>query len=170
MKNGINHIWRQLAAVILGLLGFSSCGKIGWGVSVMYGQPHADFKAQGTVTNENGKPIEGIRVAIRQHRHYGNTPGVIYDQNDFYENDTLFTDDKGAFLLLRSVFEGPDDVKIVFEDIDGKENGGEYTSAEVSPEVTRTKKGDNSWYGGAFEVQADVRLKTTTPAPSQDSN
>ena len=32
-------------------------------------------------------------------------------------------------------------------------------SSEATPEVKRTKKGDNSWYGGAFEVQADVKLK-----------
>ena len=141
MKNEMNHIWRQLAAVILGLLGFSSCERIGWGVC-MYGEPHADFKALGTVSDENGKPIEGIRVAIQQHRHYENTSGVIYDQNDWYENDTLYTDDKGAYQLIRSVFESPNDVKIVFEDIDGEENGGEYTSAEATPEVKRTKKGD----------------------------
>ena len=158
MKNGTNHIWRHLAAVILGLLGFSSCSRIGWGVD-MYGVPNADFKARGTVTDENGQPIEGIRVAVRQHRHYENSSGVIYDQNDWYENDTLYTDDKGAYQLIRSVFEGPDDVKIVFEDIDGAENGGEYTAAEATPEVVRTKEGDRSWYGGAFEVRADAKLK-----------
>ena len=80
-------------------------------------------------------------------------------KNDWYENDTLYTDDKGAYQLIRSVFESPNDVKIVFEDIDGEENGGEYMSSEATPEVKRTKKGDNSWYGGAFEVQADVKLK-----------
>ena len=143
---------------MLGLLGFSSCDRLGLFVC-MYGEPHADFKALGTVSDESGKPIEGIRVAIRQHRHHANTPDVIYDQNDWYENDTLYTDDKGAYLLTRSIFECPDDVKIVFEDIDGEENGGEYTSAEATPEVTRTKKGDKSWYGGAFEVQADVKLR-----------
>ena len=158
MKDYISHIWRQLAAVLLGLLGFSSCARIGWGLD-MYGAPNADFKARGTVSDENGKPIEGIRVAIQQHRHYDNTPGVIYDQNDWYENDTLYTDDKGTYLLTRSVFASPDDVKIVFEDIDGEENGGEYASAEAAPAITRTKKGDNSWYGGAFEVQADVKLR-----------
>ena len=159
MKNGIINFWKQLAAVILGLLGFSSCDiEIGGGM-VMYGSPHSDFKAQGTVSDENGKPIEGIRVAIRQHRHYENSADVIYDQNDWYENDTLYTDDKGAFQLIRSVHVRPDDVKIVFEDIDGEENGGEYASAEAAPEVARTKKGDNSWYGGTFEVQADVKMK-----------
>ena len=158
MKNVINHIWRQLAAVVLGLLGFSSCDKIGWGLC-MYGEPHADFKAIGTVSDENGNPIEGIRVAIHQHRHYQNTADVIYDQNDWYEHDTLYTDDKGAYLLTRSVFESPNNVTVVFEDIDGDGNGGEFTSAEATPKVIRSKKGDKNWYGGAFVVQADVRLK-----------
>ena len=157
MKNGLNHIWRRLSAVILGVLGFSSCSRIGWNVD-MYGVPNADFKALGIVTDENGKPIEGIRVAIQQHRHYENSSSVIYDQNDWYEHDTLYTDDKGVYQLIRSVFEGPDDVKIVFEDVDGEENGGEYTSAEATPEVRRTGNGDG-WYGGAFEVQADAKLK-----------
>ena len=158
MKNGIINIWKQLAAVILGLLGFSSCDKIGWGAK-MYGEPYAVFKALGTVSDENGKPIEGIRVAIRQHRHYENSSDVIYDQNDWYENDTLYTDRQGAYQLTRSVFERPDDVEIVFEDIDGEENGGEFTSAEATPEITRTEKGDNQWFRGAFEVRADVKLK-----------
>ena len=47
----------------------------------------------------------------------------------------------------------------MFEDIDGAENGGEFESAEAAPEIKRTKKGDKSWYGGAFEVKADVTLK-----------
>ena len=153
----VKNVWRQVAAVILGLLGFSSCIKIGWG-TVEYGQPHADFKALGTVTDEAGKPIEGIRVAIRQHRHYANTSDVIYDKNDWYEDDTLYTDDKGAYLLNRSVFAAPQDVTIVFEDVDGEEHGGEFAPAKATPEVKRTKKGDKSWYGGTFEVEADARL------------
>ena len=36
---------------------------------------------------------------------------------------------------------------------------GEFEPAEATPEIKRTKKGDKSWYGGAFEVQADVTLK-----------
>ena len=101
MKNGIINIWKQLAAVILGLLGFSSCDiEIGGGM-VMYGSPHSDFKAQGTVSDENGKPIEGIRVAIRQHRHYENSADVIYDQNDWYENERKTAENTHLPKLLR---------------------------------------------------------------------
>ena len=152
------NIFRSLAATLLGLLGFSSCEWIGIGLT-MYGEPHADFKAIGTVTDETGKPIEGIRVAVQQHRHYENSESVIYDQNDWYDNDTLFTDSKGRFELERSVFDVPNRVSVVFEDIDGEENGGEFEKAEANPKVTQTKKGDKNWYNGAFQVEVNARLK-----------
>jgi len=158
MRKSINRIWRFLASTALGLLGFSSCEWLGIGVC-MYGEPHADFKAIGTVTDNAGKPVEGIRVAVQQHRHYEDSDSVFYDQNDWYDNDTLFTDSNGKYELMRSVFSAPNRVTIVFEDIDGEENGGEFEKAEVNPKVTQTKKGDKSWYSGAFQAEADVRLK-----------
>ena len=154
----LNRIWKFLASTALGLLGFSSCEWLGIGVC-MYGEPHADFKAIGTVTDNAGKPVEGIRVAVQQHRHYENSDSVIYDQNDWYDNDTIFTDSNGKYELVRSVFSAPNRVTVVFEDIDGEENGGEFEKAEANPKVTQTKKGDKNWYGGAFQAEADVRLK-----------
>ena len=154
----LNRIWKFLASTALGLLGFSSCEWLGIGVC-MYGEPHADFKAIGTVTDNAGKPVEGIRVAVQQHRHYENSDSVIYDQNDWYDNDTIFTDSNGKYELVRSVFSSPNRVTVVFEDIDGEENGGEFEKAEANPKVTQTKKGDKNWYGGAFQAEADVRLK-----------
>ena len=156
-----NSILKRLAAAILGLLGFASCGKVENIIESpdMYGEPHADFKVLGTVTSETGDPIEGIRVAVTRHNHYDNTPYVIYSQNDWYEHDTLFTDDKGAYLLNETIFEGPDDVKIVFEDVDGEEHGGSFDPVETAPAVTQTKKGDGNWYEGAFEVEANVVMK-----------
>ena len=158
MNGKVQSIFRSLAATALGLLGFSSCEWLGIGVC-MYGEPHADFKAIGTVKDNAGKPVEGIQVAIKQHRHYANNENVIYDQNDWYDNDTVYTDSNGKYEMVRSVFEAPHDVTVVFEDIDGDANGGEFEKAEATPEVKRTKKGDKSWYGGAFQVEADVVLK-----------
>ena len=154
----LNRIWKFLASTALGLLGFSSCEWLGIGVC-MYGEPHADFKAIGTVTDNAGKPVEGIRVAVQQHRHYENSDSVIYDQNDWYDNDTIFTDSNGKYELVRSVFSAPNRVTVVFEDIDGEENGGEFEKAEANPKVTQTKKGDKNWYSGAFQAEADARLK-----------
>ena len=157
MVNGTRNFWQILAGAVLGLLGFASCGKIANIIDApdMYGQPHADFKALGSVTDENGKPVEGIRVAIQRHRHFQDA----YNNLNWYDHDTLFTDEKGGYLLDQTIDIVPDDVKIVFDDIDGEENGGDFASAEATPEIVRTKKGDNEWYDGAFEVKADVRLK-----------
>ena len=155
------NILKHLAATGLGLLGFASCEKIGFGLT-MYGEPHADFKAVGTVKSEDGKPIEGIRVAVRQHRHYANFC-VIYDQNDWYEDDTVFTDSRGMYEMSKTVFSAPHDVTVVFEDVDGFENGGNFGTMTAEPQVKQTKKGDKNWYSGAFEAQADAVMSRKVP-------
>ena len=150
MKNRIHHLWEKLASLILGLLGFASCGEIEKILEApdMYGQPHADFKALGTVRDEDGNPIKGIQVTVRQLWSY-----------DEPADNKLFTGAEGTYQLIREVFDGPESVTVTFEDVDGEENGGDFASAEVSPEVVQTEKGDNDWYGGAFEARADVVLK-----------
>lgn len=140
----IKNTWKHLLTIILGLLGFASCEPL-----IMYGSPHADFKALGTVKDEAGKPIEGIRVAVRQ------TWG---SKDPYYKDDTLFTDGKGAWILMDQD-RVPNKLTVVLEDIDGEAHGGDFKPAEVNPQINQTKKGDNSWYLGAFEAKADVTLK-----------
>ena len=147
MKIRLKNIWKHLAAVVLGLLGFASCGEEIEPLA-MYGSPHADFKALGTVEDEAGKPIEGIRVAIR--RDFG---------KDYYENDTIYTDKKGDYLLTKYNTLRPSGLLIVFEDVDGAGNGGEFKSAEARPEIKQTGEGDKAWYQGLYEAKADVVLK-----------
>ena len=164
MVKRINGIWRQLAAAILGLLGFASCSKDivggeGGDIMVMYGQPHADFKVIGSVKDKQGKPIEGIRVAITRHNYYPNSTGVFLDRNHWYYYDTLYTDSKGEFLRDETVSDQPDDVVIVFEDVDGEEHGGLFETVKTTPSVTRTKKEEGFWYRGAFEVKSNVKMK-----------
>ena len=156
MRQKARSFLHLLLGALLGLLGFSSCG---FDAPVMYGEPHADFKAGGKVTDPSGKGIEGIRVAIQRHRHYTNTPSVIYDQNDWYEHDTVYTDAPGRYEKVTRVVSRPDDVTVVFEDIDGEEHGGQFESQTVQPEITQTKKGDKGWYSGEFTVKADATLK-----------
>ncbi len=157
MRQKARSFLHLLLGALLGLLGFSSCFHIIDG-PVEYGQPHIDFKASGKVTDASGKGIEGIRVAVRQHLHFANSSSVIYDQNDRDFNDTLYTDSSGQYLLDRSAFSRPDDVTVVFEDIDGEEHGGQFAPKTVTPEIRQTKNGDKHWYGGTYTVEADVTL------------
>ena len=102
---------------------------------------------------ETGKIVgtHGIKGMVRV-QPWSDSGEFLTDFRRFY------TDDKGAYLLNREVFSAPQDVTIVFEDVDGEEHGGEYAPAKATPEVKGTKEGDKKWYGGAFEVEADARL------------
>ena len=148
MKSRIKKFWTRLLAAILGILGFASCEPV-----LMYGSPHANFKALGTVKDEAGQSIEGIRVAVRQTRRNKS------DNREWNTNDTLYTDVKGAWTLINYEGTVPDELTIVLEDIDGEAHGGAFKPAEVKPQIKQTHKGDNSWYLGDFEAKADVTLK-----------
>ena len=168
MKQKARHFINLLLGTLLGWLGFSSCefldiggGKDMYGAPVvMYGQPTVQFHAAGKVTDRNGKAIEGIRVAVKVHRHYDNSPGVIYDQNDWYDTDTVYTDAAGKYnsdMRLIS-FTAPNDATLVFEDVDGPEHGGTFQPETATPTIKQTKKGDGVWYYGDYAVEADASL------------
>ena len=46
-------------AGLLSLLGFSGCDKI---FQMEYGSPMANFKVTGRVTDEEGRPLSGVRI------------------------------------------------------------------------------------------------------------
>ena len=54
MRQKARSFLNLLLGALLGLLGFSSCIDIGGG-RVEYGQPHADFKASGKVTDQHSE-------------------------------------------------------------------------------------------------------------------
>ena len=115
----MKQIWKYLAAGIMGLLGFASCGKSlvdDHDDAAMYGPPPtADYKVMGTVSAEDGKPIKGIRVSVL----------LKYSPWSKDVEETLYSDDKGAYQLLTRSLDGLPPVSISFEDVDGEENGGE---------------------------------------------
>ena len=148
----IKGVLKSVTAAVLGILGFASCEKAldiyeNGEMMCMYGQPYANFKAVGTVKDKSGKPLEGIRVAVR-----------LTVPSSSEVRDTVYTDSKGEFLSNTQTFNGPSSVRIVFEDIDGAANGGEFEKAEATPDVKQTKKGDDSWNKGAFEAKANVKM------------
>jgi putative lipoprotein (rSAM/lipoprotein system) len=116
----------------------------------MYGQPTAVFKMLGTVKNQSGKPVKGIRV-------------VIAPDNNPWEYDTLYTDASGRFEKDRLKHSWPDELKYVtvrFEDVDGAENGS-YRTKELKRsdiQVKQTDKGKGAWFQGSFTATADAVL------------
>lgn len=141
----------RLSRFLLPLLGFAlieSCAKD------MYGCPYADFEAKGSVSDEEGKGIPGIRVVISAdfiNTNYSGDPLT----------DTLWTDQAGKYItepdFVTEKFAYMDRLKLEFEDVDGQENGGEYRKVEVEVPVFQVKEGSD-WYKGAFEAGADVTM------------
>lgn len=131
-----------LLTTLLGALGFQSCDLI---PRVEYGMPHADHTLKGTVTNLQGTAIPGIRVVVNPD---GNAP-----------SDTLLTDAKGAYLFQDSFSLPNKKYRVVFEDVDGTQNGGPYIAKRDS--VTfGDYKGGSGWYQGEQTITLNETLET----------
>ena len=63
MKKRMFRISNALLSGVLTLLGFSAAG-CHEDTFDEYGSPHAKYRVVGTVTDENGQPIEGIQVKV----------------------------------------------------------------------------------------------------------
>ena len=143
---------KKLIYLLLGLLGFTACDENGGmgGLVCEYGTPTVDFTVKGRVTDKTGNPIKGIVVSSKE-------------VSSFSENGVLevVTGEDGGFATQKVKAIGIRG-KLVFTDTDGVENGGEFETLTVDlntlPE-TKVAEGDGGWYGGEYEVTADVKLK-----------
>ena len=153
MKTALVKGWKWLLGAVLGMLGFSGCEEIGL-FRCEYGEPHADFKLIGDVKNKQGNPIPGIRVVFR----------TVPDEQETWENDTLYTDAKGHFEKERLRHYWPDGAEqssIKFEDVDGSAQGAYKTMILTRSDfsVDQTKKGDKKWYSGEYTIRAEAVLE-----------
>ena len=141
-----------LCATIISLLGFSAC-KAEKEILYEYGSPYADYKYMGTITDEDGNPIQGIKATLV------GSSNIISGR----EIAVLTTDKDGKFESEYYNEANTHIAKIEFTDIDGELNGGEFASASINPsemESTKVKENDthDKWYRGQFERKANVKL------------
>ena len=131
---------------LLALLGVGavSCDN-GWDdVVAEYGCPHMNFSLKARVIDEEGNPIAGIEVQTKGH--------------DFYSGN--FSDAKGNIDVTNNMFPNPN-LEIVFTDVDGEENGGEFETLKlnISDKVEKVKEGDGHWYQGDYAADlGDVTM------------
>lgn len=156
MKSALGRGWKWLLGFLMGILGFSGCGKIDI-FRTEYGSPSADFKLVGEVKDAKGKGIEGIRVVFTPH------PDAPEEQQQ-WQSDTVYSDAQGHFGKERLKHGWPDRAEkaaVKFEDVDGSAHGSFKTKVLTGAELTveQTKKGDKHWYSGEFTIQADAVLE-----------
>ena len=125
---------------LLALLGFGTiaCDNGSMDdVVAEYGCPHINFSLKARVVDEAGKPIEGIEVQTKN--------------NAFYTDN--YSDAEGNIDLNVSMW--PDtNIDLVFTDVDGAENGGEFETLElnIADKVEQVKEGSGSWYEGSYKA------------------
>ena len=151
---------KQLLYLLLAMLGFSfstSCD-----VRCEYGTPHVNFRAMARVVDEEGKPIEGIRVAILHESWDGE-----YRTEDF-EWRTGYTDYEGNIDATASPHTVPE--RLIIEDVDCEANGGEFETKIVDVVgFEQTEKGSGSWYDGAYKFDmGEVTLEHKTANENDD--
>ena len=157
MKVRFNRWYNAVLTALLSVLGFS-CSidePDEYGTILMeYGTPYADYLFKGNVTNEAGQPVRGIKTSLKS---------VFDNENEHYVLglDSVETDISGNYQLK---YVGTQDrgLKIIVEDIDGEANGGEFLSDTLDidyKKAVQTKKSDEFWYEGAYEISQDIKLK-----------
>lgn len=168
MKTTFNHWYNALAAFVLSLLGFSSCGGDGGDdMRFLYGTPTSTYHLKGNVTAEDGTPIKGIKaVLIVDENGYDERP---YDARRIVPLDSAYTDSKGNYATEESSMTGTIDelkrekiLKVVFKDEDGDANGGEFATDTIQSEditIQQVEKRNGTWNLGSYEVTANGKMK-----------
>ncbi|MGM9837025.1 MAG: radical SAM-associated putative lipoprotein [Paludibacteraceae bacterium] len=139
----------QMLTFCLSAMGLSGCLMAKYGIPdsmpVGYGCPYATFKAEGEVNNEEGEPIEGIKIVVREHNAMPIDAAHIFAKT---EADGTYRTNEGETILPKdSVW------------IHAIDSTGTYAedSTKVPVDYDRTQRGN--WYEGDGEAKADFVLR-----------
>ena len=156
MKVRINRWYNTILTALLSLLGYgcSSENSVEMCGVMMYGVPSAEYKISGTVTNEGGKAVEGIKTSVKQISTYeGKTHA--------FSIDSVMTNTAGHYDVTVNVFPLNQEIKLLVEDVDGDANGA-YQNDTIDIDYNnaqKIKEGDGTWNNGTFIIQQDIKLK-----------
>ena len=155
MRVRFNRWYNAVLTTLLSILGYGCSSDEPmdmYGSPVEYGSPHADYIVKGTITNESGTPVQGIKTSLKD---------VSENAKTAYGIDSVQTNATGDFQLKYTGMERKS-IKLIVDDIDGEANGGEFLSDTLDIDydnAVKVKEGEGRWYQGKFEVSQDVKLK-----------
>lgn len=150
IKKKFYGLLNTVLASVLTMLGLSGCDA--FNEVDLYGSPYAKYDVKGTIINEEGEQLEGMKVTPKEIHTYDGLEGYYA-----YELESTSTDSKGQYhasgtwtghypysINLRIVIEDPQHV---------------YATDSVDVTLTRTNKNKGEWCVGTDEGTADLRLK-----------
>lgn len=159
MKVRFNRWYNAVLTALLTMLGYGCSSTDDSEYICMYGTPHADYQFSGTVTDESGSPVKGIKVSAKNvYRRYDST--LI----ETYGVDSTLTDSKGKYAVEGEAFLGEHILKLIVEDLDGEANGGNFMNDTIDIDFDNAKKvkepdKDDYWSDGTFAITQDIKLK-----------
>lgn len=159
MKVRFNRWYNAVLTALLSIIGYGCSSSDDPEYICMYGTPHADYQFSGTVTDESGSPVKGIKVSAKNvYRRYDST--LI----ETYGVDSTLTDSKGKYAVEGEAFLGEHILKLIVEDLDGEANGGNFMNDTIDIDFDKAKKvkeadKDDSWSSGTFAITQDIKLK-----------
>ena len=159
MKVRFNRWYNAVLTALLSIIGYGCSSSDDPEYICMYGTPHADYQFMGTVTDESGSPVSGVKVSAKNvYRLYDGT--VV----ETYGVDSTLTDSKGKYAVEGEAFLGEHILKLIVEDLDGEANGGNFMNDTIDIDFDNAKKvkepdKDDYWSDGTFAITQDIKLK-----------
>lgn len=137
-------------SAVLSMLGFTSCDKES---EDMYGTPYTEFEISGLVTDEDGNPLDKIRVMARTTLAYFNGQAICGNGlSDVC--DTAYTDVNGHYKLENNKVYGSWPSTI----LNAEDPDGVYDHSYESVDLKYTGKHHDGYLGKA-KATADFVLK-----------
>ncbi len=159
MKVRFNRWYNAVLTALLSIIGYGCSSSDDPEYICMYGTPHADYQFMGTVTDESGSAVMGIKVSAKNvYRRYDSA--VI----ETYGVDSTLTDSKGKYAIECRKCPGESTLKLIVEDLDGEANGGAFKNDTIDIDFDKAKKvkepdKDDYWSEGTFAINQDIKLK-----------
>ena len=154
MKTKVSNFANWLLMTVISLLGFSACTK--GEMKEMYGTPTFDYQADGRVVDEEGEPIEGIRVKVT----LGNRWSDKIDGTQV-EGGVVYSGKDGSFETKK--FEQIEIYSLTAIDVDGEENGGEFETQEVRIDTMRP-----TYSKGGTQKYENIEIVMTEKVTEED--
>ena len=141
MKTNIRQKYNNLLQRFIRLFSLTSVAFV---VTACYGSPHAEYKVEGNIYNEDGEPLDSMQVVVRTFNDYS-----------YARPDTVYTNESGKYHAVYGIPSfGGDCMEVVVHDPNGA-----YESDSVHIGSGKMKvEAEDSW-SARYSMTADFQLK-----------